>query len=132
MIPIPVIGGIIEGVGKIADDLYTTEKETRELDLKEKELDQRIDLAQIEVNTESAKNTNWFVSGGRPFVIWVCAAALAYASIVEPVARFVAQVLFGYAGPFPVIDTDITMQMLAGLLGLSGMRSFDKVKGVAR
>lgn len=132
MISIPVIGGIIEGVGKIADDLYTTEKETRELDLKEKELDQRIDLAQIEVNTESAKNTNWFVSGGRPFVIWVCAAALAYASIVEPVARFVAQVLFNYTGAFPVIDTDITMQMLAGLLGLSGMRSFDKVKGVAR
>lgn len=62
----------------------------------------------------------------------MCAAALAYASIVEPVARFVAQVLFSYTGLFPLIDTTITVQMLAGLLGLSGMRSYDKVKGVAR
>ena len=39
---------------------------------------------------------------------------------------------FGYAGDFPVIDTDITMQVLFGILGLGAYRSFEKSKGVAR
>ena len=57
---------------------------------------------------------------------------LAYAAVIEPIARFVATVSFAYAGPFPVIDTDLTMQVLLGLLGLGAYRSVEKIKGVAR
>jgi Tfp pilus assembly protein PilX len=39
--------------------------------------------------------------------------------------------MFTYVGAFPVIDTDITMQVLMGLLGLAGMRTFEKHKGVS-
>lgn len=90
-----------------------------------------IDLAQISVNQEEAKSTNWWVAGGRPFILWVCGVAFAYVAIIEPIARFVAQVLYQYAGPFPAIDTTLTLQVLGGLLGLSGLRSVEKVKGVA-
>ena len=126
------IGSVIESVGKVAGDLITTDKERMQLELEGRKLDQAIDLAQIGVNTEEAKSTSWFVAGGRPFILWVCGLALAYASLIEPISRFVAKVAFGYTGEFPVIDTDLTMQVLFGLLGLGGLRTFEKIKGVAR
>ena len=89
------------------------------------------DLAklQIQVNVEEAKSTNWFVAGWRPGIGWVCGAGLAYAALVEPFARFIAKVWFGYTGEFPVISTDLTLQILMGLLGLGAMRSVEKIKG---
>ena len=89
------------------------------------------DLAklQIQVNVEEAKSTNWFVAGWRPGIGWVCGAGLAYAALIEPFARFIAKVWFGYTGEFPVISTDLTLQILMGLLGLGAMRSVEKIKG---
>jgi hypothetical protein len=86
---------------------------------------------QVEVNKIEAANANVFVSGWRPWVGWVCGFALAYAALLEPFARFIAVVGFGYSGAFPVIDTDLTMQILIGMLGLGGYRTFEKVKSVA-
>ena len=88
------------------------------------------DLAklQIQTNIEEAKSTNWWVAGWRPAIGWVCGAGLAYAALVEPFARFAAKVWFGYTGDFPVIDTDLTLQILMGMLGLGAMRSLEKVK----
>lgn len=88
----------------------------------------KLDLAQIAVNAEEAKSGDKFATRARPAAIWVGVFGLAYSSIAEPILRFVATVIFGYAGLFPVIDTTITMQVLFGLLGLSAMRSVDKVK----
>jgi hypothetical protein len=88
-------------------------------------------LAQTEINKVEAANTSVFVSGARPFILWGCGAALLYAALVEPVMRFVAVVIYGYAGGFPSIDTTLTTQVLLGLLGLSGLRSYDKNNGVA-
>ena len=91
------------------------------------------DLAkgQLAINQTEAASTNWFVSGGRPFIMWGCGFAMLYASLFEPIMRFVAVVMFKYAGSFPVIDTSLTTQVLLGLLGLAGMRSIDKKNGVA-
>ena len=89
------------------------------------------DLAklQIQTNIEEAKSTNWWVAGWRPAIGWVCGAGLAYAALVEPFARFAAKVWFGYTGDFPIIDTDLTLQILMGMLGLGAMRSVEKIKG---
>lgn len=132
-------GGLIEAVGKIADDLFTSDKERldaeielRKLGLEEKRVDQATDLAQIAVNKEEAKHSSLFVAGGRPAAIWVGVAGMAYAGLVEPMARFVATVLFGYTGAFPAVDTEITLQVLLGLLGLGAMRSWDKAKGTSK
>jgi len=90
------------------------------------------DLAklQVQVNLEEAKSANWFVAGWRPFIGWICGCGLAYVSIIEPVARFAAQVWFHYTGAFPVIDTTITMQVLLGMLGLAAARTVEKVRNV--
>lgn len=89
----------------------------------------KLDLAQIGVNLEDAKSEKWWQYGWRPFVGWVGGIGFAYAAIVEPAARFVAVVCFHYTGSFPAIDTMLTMQVLFGLLGLAGMRSYEKTKG---
>lgn len=84
---------------------------------------------QIQVNIESAKSTNWMVAGARPAVMWICAFGLAYAAVIEPVARFVAKVFYGYEDEFPVLDTNLTMQILFGILGLGAYRTVEKVRG---
>lgn len=93
---------------------------------------QVLQLGQIGTNTEEAKSDNWFVAGGRPAIMWICGIAFAYSAVIEPFVRFIAQVGFHYNGLFPVIDTDITQQVLYGILGLGAARTIEKVKGVAR
>lgn len=91
----------------------------------------KLQLAQIAVNVEEAKSLDPFTSRARPAAIWVGVAGLAYAGVVEPVLRFVATVVFGYTGLFPEIDSNLTLQVLGGLLGLSALRSYDKKNGAA-
>ena len=88
------------------------------------------DLAklQIQTNQEEAKTGNWFIAGWRPFIGWICGLGLLYVSLLEPVCRFVATVFFHYTGPFPVIDTSLTMQVMMGMLGLAAARTVEKVK----
>ena len=88
------------------------------------------DLAKLQIQTNIAEAAgNWFTAGWRPCIGWVCGAGLAYAALIEPFARFIAKVGFGYVGDFPIIDTNLTMQILMGMLGLGAMRSVEKVKG---
>ena len=89
-------------------------------------------LSQIDVNKAEAGNASVFVSGWRPFIGWTCGAGLMYVSLIEPLARFIAVVIFAYTGAFPVISTEITLQVLLGMLGLAGMRSLDKKSGTTR
>jgi len=125
---IPAITSILDKV--LPDANQAQEAKARILAMQDKaELDQI--AGQIQTNIEEAKNPNVFVSGWRPMVGWVCATALGYAAIAEPVLRFVATVGYGYQGTFPVIDTDLTLQILGGILGLGAFRSFEKHKGVA-
>ena len=113
-------------------------KQAEEL-LKLKEIEQRGDLAelsahvksltgQLDINKIEAGHKSIFIAGWRPFVGWVCGFGLAYASIIEPIMRFIATVN-DYTGEFPVIDTTITMQVLLGMLGLGMMRTKEKKDG---
>jgi len=92
-------------------------------------LQNAIMLGQIDINKIEAAHPSIFVSGWRPFVGWSCAFALCYVSILEPIMRFIAMVCFSYTGEFPAVDSVITMQVLLGMLGIGGMRTFDKLKG---
>lgn len=89
----------------------------------------KLQMAQIDVNKIEAASESVFVAGWRPAVGWIGAFSLGYVAIIEPFSRFLAQVAFHYSGAFPAIDTDITLQILGGILGLSAMRSYDKKAG---
>lgn len=127
-----LMDGVKTLIDRVIPDKAAAEKAKLELDSAESKAVLENALAQIQVNTEEAKSSNWFVAGWRPFVGWVCGTGLAYAAIIEPVLRFAAVTWFDYKGTFPVIDTNLTMQVLLGMLGLAGIRGYEKAKGVAR
>lgn len=135
------LGGVFDFAGKIIDKLFPDPAQKAQAQLELLKMQQSGELAklaaetdiakaQIAVNQEEAKSSSLFIAGGRPFILWVCGVAFAYATIGEPIARFIASVIFHYSGAYPVIDTMLTLQILFGLLGLGGMRTFEKVKGV--
>lgn len=82
---------------------------------------------QLTVNLEEAKHPSIFIAGWRPFVGWVCGFSVLYVGIFEPFIRMIA-LFFGYTGDFPVIDTDITLQILGAILGIGALRTADKIK----
>ena len=94
------------------------------------ELAQRGELAQLEVNKVEAASSSLFISGGRPFIVWVCGMAFAWNWIGLPVARFGAA-YFGHPLDIAPADMSEMMPVLLGLLGLGGLRTLEKVRGVA-
>ena len=131
------IGSVIESVGKVAGDLITTDKERMQLELEGRKLDQAIDLAQIEVNKVEAASSSVFVAGWRPAIGWIGAAAMAYQFLLYPMLLWGWTYLQGTGwipkelSPPPVLDADQLWVILSGILGIAGMRSFEKTKGVA-
>lgn len=128
----PIFGIIGTVIDRLVPDKAAAEKAKLEMAVALQTQEFQIQIEQIKVNANEANSTNWFVAGARPAIMWTCGFALAYASVLEPIARFVSKVWFGYEGDFPVIDTDLTMQVLFGVLGLGGYRMYEKTKGVAR
>jgi len=89
-------------------------------------------MAQVEVNKAEAKHRSIFVAGWRPFVGWICAVALGYHFVLHPIVLFGA----GWAGveipDLPAFDMDSLMTVLLGMLGLGGLRSYEKSKGLTK
>ena len=91
----------------------------------------KIDLAQLDVNKTEAASRSVFVSGWRPFIGWTCGVALAYTYVLQPILVFgLAQ--SGYLIELPHMNLGELMPVLMGILGLGGLRSWEKVKGVAK
>lgn len=135
-------GDTVKAIGDTVDKLFTSDEERlaakvelqkAELafNLRQVELQQQQNLGQIDLNKVEAANANIFVSGWRPFIGWVCGAALAYGFIIEPMLRFLVKVLFGYDGEFPIIHLDELNSILLGMLGLGTLRTIEKVQGKA-
>lgn len=91
-----------------------------------------IAIAQIEVNKVEAASSSLFKSGWRPAIGWVCGIAFAYHFVLQPLLIFVMT----YAGhpipPLPEFDMASLMTVLGGLLGLGGLRTFEKYKGITK
>lgn len=88
-------------------------------------------MAQIKVNQEEAKHKSTFVSGWRPFIGWTCGVALSYHFIIQPLLLFVLTAT-GQPVELPTFDMGSLMTVLMGMLGLGGLRTFEKVKKVTK
>ena len=117
---LPMIGSIIDKITDKVDD-FTLDKQEKA------ELIADINRAQLEVNKVEAGHTSIFVSGWRPFTGWICATALGYHYILQPLLTFILY-SFGHAIELPVFDMTTLTTVLLGMLGLGGMRSFEKVQ----
>jgi len=97
-------------------------------------LQQSGELAQItgqmDINKAEAASSSVFVSGWRPSVGWVCSAGFAVQFVIGPLAEWGAA-LAGHPVKFPQMDTGTMMPLLLGMLGLGGMRTVEKMQGVA-
>lgn len=114
---------------KRAEEYRLLEQMKQDGDLARLSAQVKLLTGQLEINKAESSHKSVFVAGWRPFVGWVCGFSLAYVSILEPLMRFIAK-LCGYTGAFPVIDTNLTMQVLLGMLGLVAARTREKEKGV--
>ena len=91
-----------------------------------------IQMEQILTNREEAKHRSLFVAGWRPSVGWCCSIALFWHFVLQPVAVFGIAV-FGLDLPdLPKFDMESLMTILLGLLGIGGLRTYEKQKGVAK
>ena len=123
--PISAILGIGE---KIIDRVIVDKNAAQEayLELNKMEAAGELSLlaGQLEINKIEAASGSLFVSGWRPSVGWICALALMYSYIIAPFLDIWLEV--------PAIEVEALYPILMGMLGLSGMRSFEKTKNVAR
>lgn len=135
---IPAIGGIIETIGKVADDLITSDEERArvEIDAYKAETDRL--TGQTEVNKVEAASTSLFVAGWRPAVGWVGVLAMLYQFVLYPflvwgwsLMQAAHWISLGLVVP-PMLDTDALWVILTGILGIGGMRSLDKINGVTK
>jgi len=91
----------------------------------------KIDIAQLEINKQEAAHRNIFVAGWRPFIGWSCGFAMCYAYIIQPITVFIlAQT--GHLVDLPTLDLSEMMPVLLGMLGLGGLRSFEKYKKISK
>jgi hypothetical protein len=92
--------------------------------------DVEVAKGQLAVNQVEASNSSLFVAGWRPFIGWTCGAAFAYKFVLAPAGAF-AMAAAGHPIDLPVLDFTEMSTILLGMLGLGGMRTIEKVKGVA-
>jgi len=86
---------------------------------------------QLDINQEEAKNPNVFVSGWRPAIGWICGASLGYTYLGYPLLVWISTVWYPTIHA-PLLGNDgMLMELLFGMLGMGGLRTFEKLKGVA-
>ena len=126
-----MIEKLIKPVSEILDKFVAD----KDLKLKlQHELSQELhkaNIAQLKVNKVEAAHRNVFVAGWRPFTGWVCASALAYHFILEPIIVF-GLALYNIQLTLPQFDMGSLLTVLMGMLGLGGLRTFEKSKGLTK
>jgi len=125
---LPVVGDVLD---RFFPNKEEKERAAREIEAKLAEHLAKIDIAQLEVNKQEAAHRSMFVAGWRPFVGWTCGLALFYTYVAQPIAMFVmAQT--GDLVQLPHLDLSTMMPVLLGMLGLGGLRTYEKFKGVTK
>lgn len=124
---IPLISTVID---KAIPDRAGAEKAKQEIERTLVENANQLNLAQIEVNKVEAASNNLFVSGWRPAIGWSCAFGFFWLFLGYPIADWVLY-LNGIETELPKIDSGILMELTFGMLGMAGLRTFEKLKGVA-
>ena len=131
---IPAVTQVLDKI--IPDPQAAADAKLKALELAQKgelavlDADLRLALGQLEVNKAEA-TTDMFRGGWRPAVGWVCVVGLAYQFIPQPVLPWVVALFGAQVPPLPAIDNETLMVLLTGMLGLGGLRTFERVRGKA-
>ena len=93
---------------------------------------QELAQGQLEINKAEAQHRNIFVAGWRPFIGWTCGVALAWHFVISPFVIFGAAMAGVELPELPEFDMGSLMTVLRGMLGLGGLRTFEKAKGLTK
>jgi hypothetical protein len=131
----PLILGPILEVGKTLLDRFVPDpakKAEAEMELIRMAADGELKqvIAQLEINAREATHPSLFVSGGRPLFMWIGGVGFGYSVIVQPMLAWLSAIK-GWPAP-PTVNVDLLWVVVTGLLGIGGLRSVEKVKGVAK
>ena len=128
------LSALLDIGGKVIDRVWPDPAQQAAAKLELFKLQQSGELAQIagqmDVNKAEAANPNVFVSGWRPFIGWVCGLGFGVQFVFGPLAEW-GSALYGHPVKFPPMDTGTMMPLLLGMLGLGGLRTAEKIQGVA-
>ena len=129
------VSALLEIGSKVIDRVWPDPTQAAAAKLELIKMQQSGDLAviagQMEINKAEASNPSVFVSGWRPFIGWVCGSACAWNWVGIPLVKTLAVY---HQIPFMIAPADLSemMPVLIGLLGLGGLRTVEKIQGVAR
>jgi hypothetical protein len=127
-----LIGPVTGLLDKFIEDKDAKAKLAHDLATMAERHAQELAKGQLEINAAEAKHRSIFVAGWRPFIGWTCGVALCWHFVLAPLVIFIAGYT-GYALPeLPAFDMDSLMTVLLGMLGLGGLRTFEKAKGLTK
>ena len=124
-------GGTVKAVAGVIDELHTSKEEKEQLKLRFAEVEAKLKEKQLDINKVEAGHRSIFVSGWRPFLGWVSGLSIGYVYLFQPLLDMILQ-MFGVKVDWVVLDLGQLMPLILGMLGLGGLRSFEKAKGLTK
>jgi|TARA_R110000744_G_scaffold18280_4_gene49214 hypothetical protein len=132
---LPILTSILPMISTVLDrvipDKEASAKAIRDIEATLIENSAQINLAQLEINKVEAGHKSIWVSGWRPSIGWCCSLGIFWAYIGRPVADY-AVVMSGSDIILPEIPTDALMELTFAMLGMAGLRTFEKLKNISR
>ncbi|MDD9911638.1 MAG: 3TM-type holin [Alphaproteobacteria bacterium] len=116
----------IEAIGNVFDKVFTSDEERLQAQAMLEKLRQQPAILQAEINKIEAGHRTIFVAGWRPFIGWVCGTGLAFTFVINPLIQW-------HTGePGPVLPLEAIMTLVISILGLGGLRTYEKSTGRAK
>lgn len=122
-------GGVFQTIANVFEDHFPGEEAKAKIAIAMQELQNKIPLAQVGVDTAEAQNPSVFVSGPRAFVEWMCGIGLANAWFVAPWAYAITN-YFGHPLTIPTVGFNAQVAILSSLLAVHTVTTYGKVKGL--
>ena len=124
-------GGALKQITNVIDELHTSEEEKLDKKILMQRIQQKLAEKQLDVNAKEATHRSVFVAGWRPAIGWCGAGALFFEFILSPCIEWYAK-FSGLDLTAPEIQTGPLLAIVTSMLGVAGMRSFEKAKGIAK
>ena len=124
-------GDTIKAVGNVIEDMHFSGEEKEKLKLQMKEIDAKLKEKQLDINKAEASHRSIFVSGWRPFLGWVSGLSIGYVYLFQPILDMILQ-MFQVQVDWVQLDLGQLMPLVLGMLGLGGLRTFEKAKNLTK